>query len=493
MRYGWILLILLLVGCAVPVTKPPFSAPQQACRDYFDTLDQAVEQAGVRDEGPPRVLGFPYLRVDRFLASFAGELEESARFEAWVERLARLDRKARAFEIANLPAAERQRLATITPVGNDPLEAVELCREQLIAHELTLPAQRRMLREQARVPDDYVTWWQILGLYPLSALIVQERIGLWHEDMHATYALPPDRLPQEGTLRTWTAPAAPRQSRAEVAAILDTSGDNPLGIPEPDELRLDALFASFSPQWLIDTVDENDLPGTPHFVAGHPVVQVDTRRPAVFRHVSHTRFGGRVLLQLNYVIWFKARPPASALDIYAGALDGMNFRVTLGSDGRPLLFDAIHNCGCYHMFFPVAPLARNDAGGPWIEEPLVPKVLEAIGAVPVLHVAHRTHYIDRFTFEPRPDGEAYRWDDYDRLRSLPVADGTPRSMFDDYGIVDGSERLERFILWPMGVRSPGAMRQWNRHATAFVGRRHFDDPFMIEQLFSLEPTGESAP
>jgi hypothetical protein len=35
----------------------------------------------------------------------------------------------------------------------------------------------------------------------------------------------------------------------------------------------------------------------------------------------------------------------------------------------------------------------------------------------------------------------------------------------------------------MGVPDPGAMRQWGRHATAFVGRRHFDDPFLIERYF----------
>jgi hypothetical protein len=48
-------------------------------------------------------------------------------------------------------------------------------------------------------------------------------------------------------------------------------------------------------------------------------------------------------------------------------------------------------------------------------------------------------------------------------------------MFNLYGIAPGSERLERFILWPTGVLSPGAMRQWGRHAVAFVGKRHFDD------------------
>ena len=73
--------------------------------------------------------------------------------------------------------------------------------------------------------------------------------------------------------------------------------------------------------------------------------------------------------------------------------------------------------------------------------------------------------------------------DYDQLRSLPAAPQGYRSYFGQHGIVQGSERAERFILWPMGVRSPGAMRAWGHHAVAFVGRRHFDDARLIESLF----------
>jgi hypothetical protein len=29
------------------------------------------------------------------------------------------------------------------------------------------------------------------------------------------------------------------------------------------------------------------------------------------------------------------------------------------------------------------------------------------------------------------------------------------------------------------------MRQWGHHPTAFVGRRHFDDPYLIDRLFTL--------
>jgi len=45
------------------------------------------------------------------------------------------------------------------------------------------------------------------------------------------------------------------------------------------------------------------------------------------------------------------------------------------------------------------------------------------------------------------------------------------------------------VLWPMGVASAGAMRQWGRHATAFIGRRHFDDPWLLDAL--LEYRGEA--
>jgi len=110
----------------------------------------------------------------------------------------------------------------------------------------------------------------------------------------------------------------------------------------------------------------------------------------------------------------------------------------------------------------------------------------------VLHVASRTHYIDRLSFTQPAIGEPYKWDDYDHLRALPLPDGGARSLFGAHGLIEISRRPERFILWPMGIRSPGAMRQWGHHSTAFVGRRHFDDPYLIEQLFTL-PAEENKP
>ncbi|HEY9096977.1 MAG TPA: hypothetical protein VIN35_14625, partial [Hydrogenophaga sp.] len=78
--------------------------------------------------------------------------------------------------------------------------------------------------------------------------------------------------------------------------------------------------------------------------------------------------------------------------------------------------------------------------------------------------------------------------DANQLRSLPLGQTTSatddrRSLYGPDGIVAGTQRGERYLFWPMGVRDAGAQRQWGHHATAFVGRRHFDDPDLIERRF----------
>jgi hypothetical protein len=83
----------------------------------------------------------------------------------------------------------------------------------------------------------------------------------------------------------------------------------------------------------------------------------------------------------------------------------------------------------------------------------------------------------------------YALRDYDELRSLPrfPGEGAPRrSVFGPQGLIAGSERPERLLFWPMGIRSAGAMRQWGRQATAFIGRRHFDDADLLERRFELD-------
>ena len=71
------------------------------------------------------------------------------------------------------------------------------------------------------------------------------------------------------------------------------------------------------------------------------------------------------------------------------------------------------------------------------------------------------------------DATHYRIRDENSLRSVPMPTGGNRSLYRPDGIVAHSARDERFVLWVTAIDSPGAMRQWGQHATAFVGHRYF--------------------
>ncbi|MBK8116384.1 MAG: hypothetical protein IPK44_18760 [Candidatus Accumulibacter sp.] len=55
------------------------------------------------------------------------------------------------------------------------------------------------------------------------------------------------------------------------------------------------------------------------------------------------------------------------------------------------------------------------------------------------------------------------------------------------GLVAGSERLERFSSGQWGYAARADARNGGRQATAFVGRRHFDDPALLDRYFERLP------
>ncbi len=463
---------LLMLGPSACVTAPtPPDTPEESCLALFADVDQAVEIAGVRDQGPVIIEGFPYLRANRFLASFREELVDDQQFATWVGHLVELDAVARELELRNLLDDGR-------PDKWQRGKIVE-CRQRLVRKLLVDGAQRQRLLAAARVPDDYVTVWRVAGLYPLTAPFVSLGVDRWQDESHRVFSSPLAALPVSGNLRRWRSASMPEAQFPELEI-------DALGIPVPGAQQRHYLFRRFAPVWEVDVVDDNDLPGTAIWRDGPAI---DTARPTQYEFLSYTRFGRDVLVQLNYVIWFKARPGD---DIYAGRFDGLVWRVTLGPNGEPWLYDSIHNCGCYHTFIPSGHLRlRDDLPTMYFEPPLVPQ--QAPQPPVVLRISGGKHYLQRAytavrpidvgrNSEPTAAVEPLKVADYNRLRSLPEHGGY-HSFFGDYALVAGSERPERFLLWPMGVRSAGAMRQWGHHPVAFVGRRHFDDARLIETLF----------
>jgi hypothetical protein len=480
-------LAILIAGCAI-VPAPTRSArtggadPLGECADFFAALDEGVSTARALDPGAFRVEGYPYLRVNRFLASFRKETADPAAFAAWVDRMQLLDREARRYEIANLPAAG-------APDADAGLNTrVAGCGTLLRKVDFQDAGPQAALREKAQAPDEYLALPRVLGIHPLTSVFVSYGVTNWHAEARQAFSTAaPDGwravryLPEEGA------------GRAEVRPIVAQAARDALGIPDYPSSDLEALFRIHAPVWEVQTQTDDDRIGTPVWTRDGRL-GVDTRQPRTYTLLSFTRFGTEVLTQLNYVIWFPARPKEHALDIYGGALDGVNYRVTLDRSGEPLLYETIHNCGCYYAAHPTRRLAIREK----IDYAEPPLILEAPDFTPLtergtIALESGTHYVRHFypsIRQAQSETTTYEFSDYGELRSLPDPQGGRRSMFGPDSLAPGSERLERFILWPTGVVSPGAMRQWGRHAVAFVGERHFDDPFYMDRMFEQKAAAQ---
>lgn len=465
---GWTRSALLAV-LLIPLL--PVAGALERCEEDFARFHAAVERAGAEAAHPRAVAGFPWLRADRFLASFAGELTGADARRAWMRRLADLAAQARDIERALLPEGAMV-----------PDEArLHPCATRLIERDLLHSDRMAAVAAAVTIPDDYEDAWRALGVYPLSALGVRLGIRNLHRETLDTFRQPLSTLPVAGTLRRYVPPepvGRPARIRSDA-----------LGVPNPDPAELERLLKWHAPVWEVDTAGFDDRPGQPYW-GGAARPAVDPAEAVVYHYVDHARLDGRVLLQLVYQVWFNARPRESGLDIRGGMLDGLVWRVTVDRDGRALMYDSIHPCGCYHLWFPGHGLRLRRSAHSLPEPPLAPQA----APVPrrdervVLRVASGTHYLQRVYADLPGAGTSYRLAPYAELyRLVDVTTSGVRSLFGPDGLVEGTERAERWLLWPMGIREPGAMRERGHQPTAFVGRRHFDDPLLIETLFEVMP------
>lgn len=472
-----------LAGCGSLPPEPPADAVQ-ACRSWFEALDAAIESAGVRDAQEARVPGFPYLRVDRRHAGLRDRAASGeAAMHAFADALLALDRHARHHELRNL----RDPRFAAPGALQRTLECGRLLREL----DLAKPERRAALLEQARVPDDYSAAARAVGLYPLTRLAFSSGIRRWEAETRAAFDAP--RRPDATVLRYAPPGGAATLPRAAVAAILGRASADPLGRPLLSGQELADVAAAYAPTFEVEVRADHDRIGALRWRRGARTPEVDAADTVAYVSAAHTRYRSgsqdRILLQIVYTIWFAERPPLEEADLLAGSLDGVMWRVTLAPDGEPLLYDSIHPCGCYHLFFPTPRAVSRPAPDPreeWAFIPLrLPRVAE--GERPRLRIASGTHYIEGVELVRGPDSLVrYALRDYEELRSLQAFDGGTRSAFGPDGLIAGTERAERFLFWPMGIASAGAMRQWGRHATAFVGRRHFDDADLVARRFELD-------
>lgn len=459
-------LFLFVAGCALQPVDP---LPGNACLRHFQAVDVRIDVAAARDDGAHRPPGFPWLRSTRFLASFRHELNDEAQWATWLEHLRSEDMAARRAELPN---------AGFVPADRE-LAMLDSCGQQLNASLMADHQARARLRLAAAVPADYSLLQRLFGAYPLALPFLKWGVSNYQQTVNEDYRRPLGELDSPGPLVLW-------QPRGPVSAAVDvaTLRRNALGIPVLEPGQWQTLARQHAPAWWIETGGEYDRPGAPAHGLQGPGVRVE--QPVVYFKPAYVRWRGAVLIQLVYAIWFDERPRSSMLDPYAGRLDGVIWRVTLDVDGQPLFYDSVHSCGCYYRVYP-GPSVRPRDRLQWDAEPLLFFDSEARNSPVALRLQSGSHYLRRVVDLDAAHSDQQRHYDlraYSTLLSLPTARGVRRSLFGVAGLVPGSERTERWWLWPSGVPSPGAMRQWGRHAIAFTGQRHFDDPYLPATLFS---------
>ncbi len=374
-------------------------------------------------------------------------------------------------------------------------EASEQSRRCLVTVAMSLPVDTwQVYAETARAHDHYREWQRWVGLYPLSAWFVERRIRAEQAEWRADYGGPfeGEALEYQPLDRT-----ADTTGPEEHEAWLNTAyRDSPLGVPRLTQAQLDRLFVYHAPSIAVQQTSPADrLSGVSY---NGESVEAAPEQPTLYTSTHYNRWRGRYLLQLSYTFWFPERPKDSALDLYGGRWNGLTWRVTLDESGQPLLYESLHNCGCYHQIW----LPDHLTLDPGIEGevPLVlPLDWHGRPRLTLVSGAHYIRNVDAVGSRPAitlSDQRTYQLAPYQILLALENGTGQGADygrLFQPDGLVEGSARLERFVLWPFGIPSPGAMRQLGSHAIAFVGRRHFDQPDLLETLLVTSPAPDGLP
>lgn len=489
-----ILFALFLLGCVSisPYPGPIDSNSIEGCQIFYSQLEDRIKEAGVREASIFIIPGFPYLRTNRFLTALKDKIKDEKEREQWLQWMKALDLRAREKEISNLPddrVLSLQAFKTVQPNRKEVYIQVESCSENLFNHDKGGADFSISLDLRIEVPDEYSFLRRAIGLYPLMAIPVALASHHAEAKTRSWFGMNLDELPVLGRLKTYAPLKNLALQEEEVHAILEDSKKNALGVALLEEDQGKRLAWSFAPVFIQDVAAPYDQIGQVVWKGNY--LDIDPERPTVYYYFSHAFLKEKPILQINYVIWYSDRTGETPPWIEKGRMDGITYRVSLDLQGKVFMADVISNCGCYHLFAPVKERVERVVSKPFKPDPFVPQWL------PTIHSGNRLgirvnsgwHRVERLLAVPEPlDPILYKLAPYDDLKALPNERGRTESIFDSKGIVKGSERAERFILFSMGIPKIGSMREQGHHAIGLIRRTHFDDPHLFDQYFDFKET-----
>lgn len=439
-----------------------------SCISLADEFRQTVDSERVSNASAPALATLPMFHSNRFLDFLAQEPATELQTKEWFSESATLGAAIRGSENQNLQL----------PWPDSRLEVIDSCAITFATDEGHSDSRRQALQQLALISDNYDSLPQLLGFNWLLRPIFKSRIEKLHEEEKRRFEQTNSFEESVSYRPTEMSYQKDHNLEGWFSQAYDAS---PLKIPQLNDAQLSKLFALHSPRLTVELEDDNDQIGRPVWHNGEMTVNPDS--PTVYTLSSFTRFGTSNLLQLNYVVWFSERKPTTWLDLFAGKIDSLIWRVTLDERGKVLLYDSIHSCGCYHKYFVAADdvATRKPALS---EEPAIIFELANTDSEAGVHIrlTANEHYVVGVNDDELTNARPYLLADYGKLSNLSYQ-GRSKSLFSPSGIIIDSKRLERYTLWPTGISSVGAMRQWGSHATGFVEQQHFDDATLLDRYF----------
>ncbi len=485
----FILPLLLTAGCASLTARgvPQSLERPKECQAFLAAMDQAVDDAGVRDAASHPVPGFPYLRANRFLSCLKDRIYSEQERDQWTHWMQMLDVEARKKEISNLGDAITCSLSSQQGTPSNRTQLYELarsCSEMLFQHDETQPNFYESLIPSVDVPDEYSIAMRVFGLYPLVAIPVAIATDLSREKILSWFNTSLENLPVDGRLTAFIPAESSFPGDNEVQGIIAASSRNFQGVPLPDQDLGKKLVRQFAPVFIQDVAASYDQIGRIVWHGDCP--DVDQKRPTVYYYFSNALLKGKPILQINYVIWYSERAGKRTPWMERGHLDGLTLRVSLDEMGKPFMVDTVSDCGCYHLFAPDKERVIQIISKPFNFDPFVPQWLPDVppGQRLAVRLNSGWHQVQRLiTAKDFPEPIPYELVPYDLLEVLSRKEGQTESICNSRGIAKCSKRIERFILFSMGIPKIGSMRQRGHQAIELIGRAQFDDPNLFDQNF----------
>ncbi|OEF50409.1 hypothetical protein A1OW_01055 [Enterovibrio norvegicus] len=478
-RFIILCLLSVLSGC---VSTPPSlynDIPSQQCEKQLQAFYQEVKTTHASLLPFHYDARFPHLAFDRFSTSLPAALTTQEGKSQWLAYVHGLGEKQLHTALAWQNGLTPQRR-----------ESLQQCQEQLAQSSIESELFWTQVDEMPVViPSAYQPWKRVFGLYPIASLVVKGQIEEEQAHIQREFTRPLAHPFHYDVLVN--AENARNDAHLTIQKMMEQARkESALNWPMLSEPEADQLLSHYAPVFTVETLSKADLPGALE-LDDDASPTINTNTPTLYQDISYTQFNGDTLLQLNYVLWFSARPAESTFDPYSGAFDAVNIRITLDEQGTPLIVDAIHQCGCFHMVYALSPalsFIESEHEKPIQQHLAKPQPSDR------LHVSLSggRHMITDLHFTSNiPAAIGLNTQPLDALLTLKASNGNVLSPFNQHGVLAESARGERWFLWPFGVRNPGAMRQQGQHAIAFIGERHFDDARIFNAILTTSDRQET--